>query len=49
MSNFQPCFWDETDQSCKEALMDSDYTCSKANKYGCLNTPVYPCGWLESN
>lgn len=29
--------------------MDSNYTCDKANKYGCLNTKAYPCGWLDSN
>lgn len=29
--------------------MDSDYTCAKSNKFGCLNNKVYSCGWLDSD
>lgn len=49
ISNFQACFWDVTNKLCKDATMDSEYTCAKANKFGCLNTKSYSCGWLDSN
>ncbi|CAD8057952.1 unnamed protein product [Paramecium primaurelia] len=49
ISNLQACVWDSTTKQCKDAIMDSDYTCAKSNKFGCLNNKVYSCGWLDSD
>ncbi|CAD8146796.1 unnamed protein product [Paramecium pentaurelia] len=47
-SNYERCKWDDVNK-CVKVETETDYTCSIANQYGCLNMTSKQCGWSSTN